>query len=250
MGRPFQIVVVFQHEDEVEVRRPVTEALVGSATLRTYRTDVTAANSWRTFSRSLEDRAQGSRAGGHGRELTAGGHCARPRGPIPKEDAGARRWWVHIFACFAERYALRATVRRPETRDGDPRPWMRREGRSEGGTVTPNAEVSMKHLILLVSLVFVATFPTGCTESPPHENADSKAQASTPAPGEPTLDDLRQALGRFRDVDVALAEGYIRDPDDHCVTANDVGLPAEAGAMGVHYLRPDLPRRGLRLDGR
>lgn len=59
-------------------------------------------------------------------------------------------------------------------------------------------------------------------------------------PGEPTLEDLRAATERFRDVAVALAEGYVPDPSGMCVTAEMEGLPAEAGAMGIHYLRPDL----------
>jgi hypothetical protein len=41
-------------------------------------------------------------------------------------------------------------------------------------------------------------------------------------------------------VNVALAEGYIRDPFDLCDTAIMMGRPASLGAMGVHYFRPDL----------
>lgn len=57
---------------------------------------------------------------------------------------------------------------------------------------------------------------------------------------EPTLEQVRSATSRFQDVKVALAEGYVRDPDDVCVTADMVGLPASDGAMGVHYIRMDL----------
>ena len=60
------------------------------------------------------------------------------------------------------------------------------------------------------------------------------------AAAEPTLDQVRAATERFRDVKVAVAEGYIRDPMDHCVVAPDIGLPAAEGAMGVHYIRMDL----------
>jgi hypothetical protein len=63
---------------------------------------------------------------------------------------------------------------------------------------------------------------------------------STPAPSEPTLDDARAATQRFRDVKVALAEGYIRDPFNLCETASMMGRPASLGAMVVHYFRPDL----------
>lgn len=61
-----------------------------------------------------------------------------------------------------------------------------------------------------------------------------------PRPGEPTLDEVRAATARFRDVDVALAEGYIRDPFDMCETAEMMGRPAALGAMGIHFFRPDL----------
>lgn len=64
--------------------------------------------------------------------------------------------------------------------------------------------------------------------------------ASAPVPGEPTLAEVRAATERFRDVRVALAEGYIRDPFDLCETAEMMGRPAAHGAMGVHYFRPDL----------
>jgi hypothetical protein len=59
-------------------------------------------------------------------------------------------------------------------------------------------------------------------------------------PGEPTLEEVRAATERFRDVEVALAEGYIRDPGNICDTAEMMGEPAELGAMGIHFFRPDL----------
>ena len=61
-----------------------------------------------------------------------------------------------------------------------------------------------------------------------------------PADGEPTLAEVRTATERFRDVKVALAEGYIRDPFDLCETATMMGQPEALGAMGVHYFHPDL----------
>lgn len=61
-----------------------------------------------------------------------------------------------------------------------------------------------------------------------------------PGPDEPTLAEVRHATERFRDVNVALAEGYIRDPFDLCDTAAMMGRPASEGAMGIHYFRPDL----------
>jgi hypothetical protein len=65
-------------------------------------------------------------------------------------------------------------------------------------------------------------------------------QRGTPGRSEPTLAEVRNATERFRDVKVALAEGYIRDPGNVCETADMMGRPADLGAMGVHYFRPDL----------
>ena len=65
------------------------------------------------------------------------------------------------------------------------------------------------------------------------------------------LDQLRIALDRFRDVNVALAEGFFT-PDNHCVSAAGEGLPPELGGMGIHYIHP--ARLGItavepRVDG-
>jgi len=51
---------------------------------------------------------------------------------------------------------------------------------------------------------------------------------------------IRSAAERFKDVNVALAEGYIPDPAGMCVTAEMEGQPKERGAMGIHYFRPDM----------
>jgi hypothetical protein len=64
--------------------------------------------------------------------------------------------------------------------------------------------------------------------------------AASPGPGEPTLDEVRAATARFRDVKVALAEGYVRDPTDMCDIAPMMGRPAALGGMGIHFFRPDL----------
>lgn len=66
------------------------------------------------------------------------------------------------------------------------------------------------------------------------------AALAAPAPGEPDLTEVRKLAERFRDVKVALADGYIRDPFDLCDSAEMMGKPAILGAMGVHYFRPDL----------
>jgi hypothetical protein len=72
----------------------------------------------------------------------------------------------------------------------------------------------------------------------------------SPGPGEPTLAEARTATERFRDVKVALAEGYVRDPFDLCETADMMGRPASDGAMGVQYFRPDLLGVTARLPWR
>jgi hypothetical protein len=63
---------------------------------------------------------------------------------------------------------------------------------------------------------------------------------SSPGPGEPTLAEVRAATERFRDVNVALSEGYERDPMDLCETAEKLGQPAELGTMGIHFAKPEL----------
>jgi hypothetical protein len=64
--------------------------------------------------------------------------------------------------------------------------------------------------------------------------------AAAPGPGEPSLDEVRAATARFRNVKVALAEGYVRDPGNMCDTASMMGRPAALGGMGIHFFRPDL----------
>jgi hypothetical protein len=64
--------------------------------------------------------------------------------------------------------------------------------------------------------------------------------AAAPGPDEPTLDEVRAATARFQKVEVALAEGYVRDPTDMCDTASMMGRPKALGGMGIHFFRPDL----------
>ena len=92
----------------------------------------------------------------------------------------------------------------------------------------------------------------GCTaaDSAPIDSAGDASQVAVstaePTPvltasgSEPTLEQVRAATDRFRDVEVALAEGYVRDPMDLCDTAEMMGRPAEEGVMGIHFARPDL----------
>ena len=51
---------------------------------------------------------------------------------------------------------------------------------------------------------------------------------------------IREATQRFRDINVALAEGYAIAPPGHCVSAQAEGEPRQLGGMGVHVVRFDL----------
>ena len=66
------------------------------------------------------------------------------------------------------------------------------------------------------------------------------ASAPASAPAEPDLAAVRAAAERYRDVNVALAAGYIPAPGSVCESAGAMGQSASAGAMGIHYFRPDL----------
>ena len=85
---------------------------------------------------------------------------------------------------------------------------------------------------MLATFVFAGVFTAAGTAT--------ASERTTAGPGEPTLSEVRRATERFQDVNVALAEGYIRDPFNMCETAEMMGRPAAQGAMGIHYFRPDL----------
>lgn len=55
---------------------------------------------------------------------------------------------------------------------------------------------------------------------------------------EPSLEEVRAITAKYRDVKAALAEGYVA-PDNLCETSEMMGL-GKKGAMGIHYVRPDL----------
>ena len=96
--------------------------------------------------------------------------------------------------------------------------------------------MTTRHLILTTT--FVALGLTAFAGSASLRPISIRATGA--GAGEPTLDEVRHATERFRDVTVALAEGYIRDPFDVCETAEMMGRPRELGAMGIHYFRPDM----------
>jgi len=90
-----------------------------------------------------------------------------------------------------------------------------------------------------ISVTFLALALAGVVSTSNTLLAGSDAKPA-PGPGEPTLAEVRAATERFRDVKVALAEGYIRDPGNMCDTAEMMGRPAALGAMGIHFFRPDM----------
>ena len=94
-------------------------------------------------------------------------------------------------------------------------------------TVSKLAPKLALYAVLLLALAVVAA----AVAVPP---------ATPDGPAEPSLDEIRAATDRFRDVKVALAEGYIPPPGEICEDATVMGRPAAEGAMGIHFFRPDL----------
>lgn len=72
--------------------------------------------------------------------------------------------------------------------------------------------------------------------------------ASVSAATEPSLRAVKAAAAKYRDVKVAIAEGYTTD--GKCTTAAMLGYPASQGAMGLHYVRKDLLGIGPPAPGR
>lgn len=54
------------------------------------------------------------------------------------------------------------------------------------------------------------------------------------------LTEIYHATKKYKNVDTAIADGYIPDPMNVCETAPMLGEPSFLGAMGIHYFRPDL----------
>jgi hypothetical protein len=92
----------------------------------------------------------------------------------------------------------------------------------------------------LAPLVAIALPVMAAAHGIPEDIAARIDASSAPEAGEPSLADVRAATERFRHVEVALEEGYIRDPSDMCDDARMMGKPESLGAMGIHYFRPDL----------
>jgi hypothetical protein len=64
------------------------------------------------------------------------------------------------------------------------------------------------------------------------------AACAATMPTEPSLGQVKALAQKYRDVNVAKAEGYTTD--HKCTTAEMLGFPTEQGAMGLHYVRRDL----------
>ncbi|RUU07896.1 hypothetical protein EOD08_37610, partial [Mesorhizobium sp. M6A.T.Ca.TU.002.02.2.1] len=86
--------------------------------------------------------------------------------------------------------------------------------------------MSSRSATFVASAIAIITTTAAAPTAPltPAEAARIDA-SSFPAPGEPSLAEIRHATERFRNVNVALAEGYIRDPANMCETAEMTGQP-------------------------
>lgn len=99
--------------------------------------------------------------------------------------------------------------------------------------------MSPKFVVLATAVAIMMAPAAHAAPLTPAEAARIDA-SSSPKPGEPSLAEVRRMTERFRDVKVALAEGYIRDPGNMCETADMMGKPKALGGMGIHYFRPDM----------
>jgi len=114
-----------------------------------------------------------------------------------------------------------------------------------------------RYLVAALSALLVASL--GADLAAAHSSGHGKARPDAKADKDEDRADLeaelariRQATKRFRDINVALAEGYVTTAPPLCVTAKIEGQPKQLGAMGVHYFRPDLlgiTQTSPRVDG-
>lgn len=98
------------------------------------------------------------------------------------------------------------------------------------------------------SVLLLALFSAGCGAAADTEEASQAAETATPvaapatasisAEGTAMLETIRTATARYADLNAALSDGFTPDPTGHCVRAEDVGQPAELGAMGLHFAHP------------
>lgn len=102
--------------------------------------------------------------------------------------------------------------------------------------------MNRKSAAVLVLALAAASAAYACPPVPALSSSDAARidASSKPNPGEPSLSEIRAATAKYRDVNVALAEGYLRDPGNMCDTAEMMGKPKKLGAMGIHFFRPDM----------
>lgn len=85
------------------------------------------------------------------------------------------------------------------------------------------------------------TLPACGPTAEPSLEASEAADGRTVSPEHAAaVETMREVAARYADVEVALADGYLRDPMDMCITAPMEGMPAQLGAMGIHFFRPDI----------
>jgi hypothetical protein len=99
-------------------------------------------------------------------------------------------------------------------------------------------QVRFPTLLFTAGCMAVSVLPAPVSAQQPVSLASTRKEATALPPAE--LNAIRAATEKYRDVKAALADGYIRDPSNMCVTSAMEGAPRQLGAMGVHYFRPDL----------
>ncbi|MGH7570647.1 MAG: hypothetical protein ACREMK_02250 [Gemmatimonadota bacterium] len=95
----------------------------------------------------------------------------------------------------------------------------------------------------VLALAVVAILGMGMTALPAVAQVDTPVSPVAEVLDDQTLDALaaiRTATSKYENVEVALAEGYVRDPMNLCSLPAEEGLPVQLGAMGIHFFRPDL----------
>lgn len=94
----------------------------------------------------------------------------------------------------------------------------------------------------LAGLAALALASGAAAQASAHAVRHIEAPSVSSVPGVPAdeLARIRAATEKYRDVSVALKEGYLRDPSGMCVVSTMEGAPAQLGGMGIHYFRPDV----------
>lgn len=105
----------------------------------------------------------------------------------------------------------------------------------------------MRKVVFPAAPLFAAAFIATASMASPvsaqaagEHGAMGAGHAVAPSLPDAELKAIRAATEKYRDVAAALADGYIKDPSNMCITSAMEGAPRQLGAMGVHYFRPDL----------